>query len=52
MGQRLWGKKGGRSGAPQVFTKLESSNHLQKSNIIVHRFSGGELRVYDDGFNG
>ena len=36
----------------QMFTKMESSSHLQKSNIIIHWFLGREIWVYDDGFNG
>ena len=35
-----------------MFTKVESSSHLQKSNVIIHWFLGGEMWVYDDGFNG
>lgn len=36
----------------QMFTKMESSSHLQKSDIIIHWFLGREVWVYDDGFNG
>lgn len=34
-----------------MFTKLEGSSHLQKGDIILHRFFDGELWVYDDGFD-
>lgn len=36
----------------QMFTKMESSSHLQKSDIIIHWLLGSEVWVYDDGFNG
>lgn len=35
-----------------MFTKMEGASHLQKSNVIIHWFFGGELGVYDDAFNG
>lgn len=34
-----------------LFTKLEGSSHLQKSNIIVHWFLRGEMWVYNDSFD-
>lgn len=37
---------------PQMFTEMEGTIHLQKSNIIVHWFLDGEIGVYDDGFDG
>lgn len=51
-GQMIRGNRVDDQGALQLFTKSEGSSHLQKSNIIVHRFSDGELWVYYDGFNG
>lgn len=35
-----------------MITKMEGASHLQKRNVILHWFFGGELGVYDDAFNG